>query len=128
MNKELKLRNEYRACIKLAQESDSKKEATHLKKEADELLQKLQASCGHSNTVILRSAFEGSYCMDYDDYHYEERICLTCGLAEAGPSFSYLIAKPIARFEGNYSKQIKSPLFFLLEECKEIALTTGYKV
>lgn len=124
----LDLRNEYSSCLKLANETDSKKEDKILRQEARDLLSKLQKICIHEHTVCLMSEYEGSYTDDYSDKCPEYRICLCCGLAESAyhGKFDKLITKPFSRFEGKYPDQIKNPLSYLLYECIEIANKEGY--
>jgi hypothetical protein len=101
----LQLRNDYRACIKLANETDSKSTDASLRKEASLLLGRLKSSCDHENSiVVLRSAYDGSHSYDYEDEHPEHRICLCCDVEESSYEaykFKRLIGTPIARFENN---------------------------
>ena len=129
----LQLRNEYLSCLKLADETDSKKEDFFLRKESKEILSKLREDCEHVETVCLQSEYEGSYSMDQDDRHPEDRICLCCGINESAYSgeFKKLLTVPIARFENGYYShklppQMKEPLKYLLSEAKEFALEKGY--
>jgi hypothetical protein len=130
----LKLRNEYISCIKLANETDSKKEDALLRSEAKALLEKLVSVCDHAETVCLCSEYEGSYSMDYDDRNSEDRKCLCCGIYESayGGEFKTLITTPIARFElgvfnSKLPNQLKHPLSYLLSEAKEYAINNGYR-
>jgi hypothetical protein len=141
MNKASELRQTYRACLKLASETDSKKEDATLRADAKQALDELKKICLHNHIVCLRSEYEGSYSDDYDDKHPEDRICLECGVTESAyhnrydGGFKFLNNKPIARFEGGiYSvkgrepmpDQMLHPLSYLLSECIEIAETKGY--
>lgn len=124
-----KLRSEYMSCVKLAHETDSKKEEAYLKADAKKSLEELQATCPHQHIVCLQSASRGSYSMDYDDRYPEKRVCLCCGITEAawtGEHFKVLIYMPFARFEDNGPEQIKNPLSYLLTDACEIAETKGY--
>lgn len=128
----LQLRNEHISCLKLAQETDSKREDAFLRSEAHVLLIKLRIQCKHIYTVCLCSEYEGSYTDDYSDSHPEERICLSCATRESvsqryGDKFKTLAAEPFARFEGKCPDQIKNPLSYLLSETIEIALAQGYR-
>ncbi len=125
----LQLRNVYASCIKLTNETDSKKEDFQLQAEAALALIQLQEKCSHMYIVCQRSSYEGSSCMDYDDRYPEERICLCCGIKEysSNDKFKSLNNDPLARFEGVYPDQIKNPLLYLLSETIEIALAQGYK-
>lgn len=134
MNEILQLRNEYISCLKLANETDSKKEDFLLRKESGEILSKLRKVCQHIETVCLRSEYEGSYTMDYDNHHPEDRVCLCCGIIESAyeNKFIKLTSIPIARFEcGFYSDklpaQLKEPFKFLLSEIKDFAIEKGYR-
>lgn len=132
MSEEVKsLRLEYRACLKLANETDSKKEDTILREEAKRLLVLLREKCPHAEVVMLRSAYEGSSCMDYDDRHGEDRICLCCGYTEYASysdMFTVLKVMPIARFENNAPPEVAKPLEYLLTDSVETALEKGYRV
>lgn len=135
MNKNIfQLRNDYCACIKLADETDSKKEDIILRQEAKVILEDLKQNCPHEDVVCLRSEYDGSYTRDYDDHCPEERLCLCCSSFESayGNKFKVLINVPFARFEmGFYNnklpEQMKTPLKFLLSEIKEFALEKGYR-
>lgn len=129
----LQLRHEYRSCLKLAAETDSKKEDVLLREEAASLLKKLREICPHEEVVCLCSEYDGSYTDDYSDKNPEDRICLCCGINESayGIKFLTLIKAPIARFTGGrYSDKLpaemKNPLDFLLSEVKEFAIEKGY--
>jgi hypothetical protein len=124
----LALRQEYMACIKLANETDSKKEDNHLRGEARIALDSLFKVCPHIHTVCLRSEHEGFQSMDWDDAHKEDRICLCCGEEESAwnPDWKILTATPFARFESDCPGQIKDPLSYLLTEVVDIAETKGY--
>lgn len=124
----LNLRNEYTSCLKLANETDSKKEDKLLRQEAIDILNKLQKICKHEYTVCLQSEYEGSYTDDYSDKNPEYRKCLCCGLTESAYSgkFDKLITKPFSRFENKYPDQIENPLSYLLYECVESAGEYGY--
>lgn len=124
----LALRQEYAACIKLANETDSKKEDLHLRGEAEVALEALREVCPHTHAVCLRSEYGGSYSMDYDDNHPERRICLCCGVDEWAydSEWKILTVLPFSRFEGDAPIQITSPLSYLLTEAIEVAETKGY--
>ena len=128
VEKALQFRREYMACIKLANETDSKKEDAHLRGEARVALDALFKACPHIHAVCLCSEYQGSYSMDYDDAHNEKRICLCCGKEESAwkSDWKILTATPFARFEGNCPDQIKHPLSYLLAETVEVAETQGY--
>lgn len=128
LNKLIQIRHEYTSCVKLARETDSKKEEAHLKNESYALLDKLRSECPHQHTVCLRSEYAGSYSMDYDDGHAESRICLMCGTNESAydKKWERLTTKPFARFEGNAPNEIKFPLDYLLSESQQIAEEIGY--
>jgi len=127
-----KLRADYRACVKLADETDSKSETATLQREAAVLLRQLRGECPHEQAVILRSYYEddsdpcnGWSCVP------ETRRCLCCGLQEDGTPdepFKILTREPIARFEYDAPSQIKSPLSHLLAELVELAIAKGYPV
>jgi hypothetical protein len=123
-----KLRNDHIICLKLASETDSKKEDFYLKKEAEKALDELRKICPHQHCVCLRSEYQGSYSYDYDDHHQEHRICLCCGIDEyaCNPDWKVLTTKPFSRFEGETPEQIKHPLFYLLSEVTELAEEKGY--
>lgn len=141
-DKVAELRQTYRACLKLADETDSKKEDMSLRNEATLALQELKKICPHDHIVCLRSEYEGSYTDDYDDAHPEDRICVCCGVIESaylrknyGKGFQVLTKNPLARFEGGIYQtgggsimppEMKSPLSFLLTECVEVAETKGH--
>lgn len=122
------LRNDYTSCLKLARESDSKKEDAYLREEARKALESLRKICPHYHTVCLCSEYHGSYLDDYDDAHKEHRICLCCGAEEYAwnPDWKTLKTEPFSRFEGKYPEQIKHPLDYLLSVSTEIAETKGY--
>jgi hypothetical protein len=122
------LRADYTSCIKLAEETDSKKEDAYLRAEAKEALDKLCKLCPHYHTVCLQSEYNSSYTMDCSDSHPEIRQCLCCGTHEYGyGGFKILTTEPFARFEGKYPNQIKEPLSYLLSEATEIAEIQGYR-
>jgi hypothetical protein len=122
------LRHTYLSCIKLARETDSKKEDAYLKVEASKALEELRKVCTHENTVCLRSEYEGSSSMDYDDRYPEDRICLCCGITESAYNnkWKILTVLPFARFEDKVPLQVKEPLLFLLTEARDVAETRGY--
>lgn len=122
------LRNDYTSCLKLARETDSKKEDAYLRLEAAKALEELRKICPHKHCVCLASEYEGSYSMDYDNSHKEHRICLCCGLEEYAwnPDWKELKTKPFSRFENKYPDQIKNPMKYLLSDATEIAETQGY--
>lgn len=129
----MSLRNEHRACLKLAGLTDSKKEDAHLREEAAKALAELKSICPHLEVVILRSEYSGSYSEDYDDRNPEERKCLICGVVESKyrdsrrEQFEILKNEHTKwRFEGKYPDQVKNPLGYLLSECTEAA-ATGYR-
>lgn len=143
MDKVSELRQTYKACLKLAQETDSKKEDLTLRLEAKQALEDLKKICPHNYVVCLRSEYEGSYSYDYDDGHPEDRICLCCGVKESAyqaryhnsEGFKILTNTPLSRFEGGYydrngrqetPDQIRNPLSYLLSECVEVAESKGY--
>ena len=82
MDELTKLRNEYKSCIKLADETDSKKEEKYLCKKAEFLLTKLQTECPHNEIVCTQRSYRGSQIDNYEDKHPEIRICLCCGIKE----------------------------------------------
>lgn len=120
----LQLRHTYMSCLKLAKETDSKKEEAYLKKEATDALTELRKVCNHQDTVCLRSE---SY--DYDDHYPEDRICLCCGIEEdaCNDKWKVLTIIPFARFESKQPDQVKHPLNYLLTEAREVAETQGYR-
>jgi hypothetical protein len=122
------LRNDYISCLKLAKETDSKKEEAYLKKEATDSLNKLRKVCPHQHTVCFRSEYDGSYLMDFNDSHQEHRVCLCCGIEEYAwnPDWKVLKIKPFSRFERDQPEQIKNPLSYLLSDVTEIAESKGY--
>lgn len=122
------LRVDYTSCLKLAGETDSKKETAYLMEEATKALDELRKICPHQHCVCLVSEYRGSYSYDYDDNHEEHRICLCCGIDEYAwnPDWKILITEPFARFEGKCPNQIARPLGYLLSEATEIAETQGY--
>ena len=124
----IKLRNEYVSCIKLAKETDSKKEDAHLKEEAKIALEQLKKCCTHNYTVVQQSEYSGSYSYDYDDHSPEDRICLICGTEEYAyeNKFKILTTVPFSRFEGKFADQIKNPLSYLLSDTIEVA-EKGYE-
>jgi len=123
-----RLRNDYISCLKLATETDSKKEDTYLRAEATKALTELRQICPHQHCVCLCSEYNGSYSMDYDDKHREHRICLCCGVEEYAwnPDWTILKVEPFSRFEGKFPDQIKYPLSYLLSEATDIAESQGY--
>lgn len=127
-NKISQLRNDHITCLKLAQESDSKKEDAYLREEAKKALDELRKLCPHQHSVCLHSEYNGSYIMDYSDHYPEHRICLCCGIDEYAYNSSWktLTVQPFARFEDKYPDQVKHPLQYLLTEATEIAETQGY--
>lgn len=132
MNKVLQLRHDYCVCIKLANETDSKKEDAELRIEAAQILIKLKENCPHEDVVCLRSEYHDYSDPDYN--HDEQRICLCCGIYESAwdKKFEKLITEPFSRLEINYysdklPEQMKNPLNFLLSEAKEIALEKSYR-
>lgn len=122
------LRQGYTTCIKLANETDSKKEDAHLRGEAKTTLETLRKECPHKHTVCLRSEFRGFYSNDYDDHHSEHRICLCCGTDEYAYNGEWkaLTITPFSRFEGSAPVQITNPLSYLLTEAIDVAETKGY--
>lgn len=122
------LRHDYMSCVKLARETDSKKEETFLLQEAKTALQQIRKMCPHTHTVCLNSEYGGSYSMDYDDGCPEHRICLCCGIDEYAHNeeFKQLTTTPFSRFENKFPDQIKNPLCYLLAEATEIAEKEGY--
>jgi hypothetical protein len=121
------LRNEYRACLKIANESDSKKETSFLLDEALRKVKELKKICKHKYIICLHSLYKGSYSYDYDDAHPELRICICCGEVESSyDSFLILKNKPFSRFENNAPVQIKKPLLYLLNEVIEVAESQGF--
>jgi len=128
MNNTPTLRHDYISCIKLAKETDSKKEEAFLKSEANKALEQLRKECQHTHTVCRRSQYNGSYLDDYSDHHNEYRVCLCCGIEEGAydNEFKTLTTKPFSRFENKYPDQIKNPLSYLLNDCVEIAEKQGY--
>ncbi len=125
----LQLRNEYVSCLKLANETDSKKEDAQLRSEARKALTGLVSICPHNHTVVKNSQYAGSYSMDYDDRKAEARVCLCCGYTEQAydNEFATLTTTPFIRFEGNYPNQVKDPFRYLLSEAKEAAEKEGYQ-
>lgn len=127
-NKTLQLRSEYSSCVKLAIETDSKKEEALLKKEAADVLEKLRKVCPHQHTVCLCTEYDGSYSFD-DVPCKEHRICLYCGVEEYAwnPNWKILTTVPFSRFASNPPAQIKNPLSHLLTDVLEIAMEKGFK-
>lgn len=119
----LPLRNDYMSCIKLANETDSKKEDAFLRAEAKKALEQLRKECDHTYTVCTCSQYNGSYTNDYSDSYPGARICLCCGVSENAydNEFKILTTKPFCRLTRNHPDQIKNPLSYLLNECIEIA-------
>lgn len=119
------LRNDYKALLKLANETDSKKLDIELRAEAKQILKKLQDNCPHNHTVILRES-------DYSDDSYESeiRVCLCCGVKEYSTKaweklkivqYKFLIPHP--HYICNCArcpKQLQEPLDYLLLECIDI--------
>jgi hypothetical protein len=132
LDKVSQLRNDYYSCIKLAAQTDSKKEDAYLKSEAAKSLAELVKLCSHQYIVCLQSEYSGSSSMDYDDHTPEHRICLCCGIEEYGykkpygKDFQRLTVKPFARFEGKAPQQVRHPLSYLLTEAVEIAEKEGW--
>lgn len=129
MNPEVtRLRNDYRACIKLAKETDSKTDDAYFRSEAQESLTALKKICSHDIVVVL-----SSYHKSYDSFEPsdpEYRICLICGEKEnefQSSQFKKLKTTPIARFEKDAPQEIEYPLNFLLEDCKQVAIEKGLK-
>jgi hypothetical protein len=124
----LQLRHDYMSCVKLAKETDSKKEDTFLKEEAHKALSQLEKLCPHQHIVCTKTEYEGCSIMDYDDHNPEHRVCLCCGQKDSayGNEFKILTNTPFARFEGKYPDQIKNPLSYLLTEATEVAEKEGY--
>lgn len=123
------LRHEYASCLKLADETDSKKEDAHLRGEAKVALDILRKMCPHMHTVCLQAEYAGSYIDDYDDKRRERRICLCCGTEEYAwnPDWKTLTQDPFTRIETDHPDQIKNPLRYLLTEAVEIAEEKGYR-
>jgi hypothetical protein len=121
-------RHDYMTCLKLARETDSKKEDAYLREEAKKALVELRKVCPHQHAVVLQSYYSGCSSMDYDDKNPEHRICLCCGEDERSydDTFKILTVRPFARFEGKYPDQIKKPLCYLLTDAIEIAEKEGY--
>ncbi len=121
------LRHGYRACIKLAKETDSKREEAALVSEADVLLNALRERCAHELTVILESSYQGCHSMDYDDRRPGTRICLKCGIGEREYDADFkILVDPFVRFEGNAPEEVRHPLRYLLAEAVEGA-ARGYR-
>lgn len=124
----IRLRNDYRACLKLAAETDSKQDDAYFKSEAQKSLEGLRKICPHDAVVVLNS-YQKAYS-SYDTSDPERRICLICGMKEeafAQSHFHILKLNPLSRFEENAPLEVERPLDYLLEECKELALEKGSK-
>lgn len=117
------IRHNYRAAIKLAHESDSKKETLSLVAMAKEELTQLRLECPHEHIVELSPAYEGSYSYDYDDWRVAHLICLMCGLEEYGPKV--LVKTPMYRCAGQLPLELREPLKFLLSEAVSAAEEHG---
>lgn len=124
----LQLRHTYLSCLKLARETDSKKEDAYLKKEAADALTELRKVCNHQDTVSLCDEYDGSYSRDYDDHHAAHRICLCCGTEEYSydDKWKVLTNSPFARAGSKPPAQLKNPLNYLLTEVRELAETKGF--
>jgi hypothetical protein len=123
-----RLRNDYRACLKLATETDSKKDDVYFRSEAQKSLEELQKICSHEFVVVLNS-YQKTYS-SYESSDPERRICLICGIKEQAMSqshFHQLKQNPLSRFEENAPPEVEHPLEYLLEESKELALEKGSK-
>jgi hypothetical protein len=123
MNTEItRLRNDYRACLKLAAETDSKIDELYFKTEAAKSLEELRKICQHDFIVTL-DRYYPSYS-SYEEADPQKRICLICALEEQSYTrhFKLLTTNPISYFNGDCSLELKFPLNYLLEEVKEVAL------
>lgn len=79
-------------------------EQAKLNARLDKRIAQLTDRCPHKTVVIVRSYYEGSYIDDWDDWHGEERLCLSCGIFESksrGETFNTLKNRPIARMENS---------------------------
>lgn len=119
------IRREYRACIKLADLTDSKREDGILRRDAAKLLDELKQACRHAHVVILRHEYAGSYSYDYDDAHGADHVCLCCGAMECdirGGKFETLTTPPFASLRSNLpAPELLAPLKYSLLECIEAA-------
>lgn len=122
----LALRHEYRACVKIAQDTDSKKEAASLTVEAKGLLERLRKVCPHEETIVLNS-YSPSYSWD-EDANPERRICLCCGVRDEMYYYNgtpekkpLILLHPKGHWNARKGSQIdlKEPLKYLLSECLE---------
>lgn len=80
-------------------------------------LDQLKKQCDHQATVILCSAYAGSYSWDRDDAHDEYRQCLVCGCQESAAHRDkfQVLTQPVYRLELGWpwssdSAYQKSPL------------------
>jgi hypothetical protein len=121
------LRDTYRACIKLANETDSKQEDKQLRSDAEEAFKELRAKCPHLHVVTTHP-----YCPSwgsYDEVTPEDRRCLCCGLDESGCADSDFakLHNPLGRVSwrgyGNDHEipaTIRKPLEYLMSEIMEL--------
>jgi hypothetical protein len=127
-SKALKLRHEYMSCIKLADETDSKKEDKVLREDAKSILETLKKSCKHQYVIITQDEYYDCYEAYNERYYNEERICLCCSLSDdsqkKGPLFLAKI-KPIARY---FKKDLNYPLKLLLQDILDMVVKHGYNV
>jgi len=122
------LRTSYRSCLKIADETDSKKEDTWLRVEAKATLEELKKICPHKDVIIMCSEYDGSYTNDYEDSMPECRKCLCCDIKEAhhlkfkNSKFEYLKDVDVQwRIDSKHHDQLTNPLNYLLSECQEVA-------
>lgn len=138
MNEKIQgLRDQYRACVKLADETDSKRDDVYLRKEAAEILVELRKVCDHTYTVVPQEYYEGSYCEDRTDAHKEKRLCLVCDIYEyawKAEDYKALKSTPFARIreDSRYSPMrpemkaaLNNPLQFLLSEMVDMVNAEG---
>lgn len=89
---------------------DLEKQIIIKEKELEELFNKkldLQDNCEHEHCLTVRGYYKGSYSMDYDDWEYEARICLSCGLYESEDQNNFKKLKnPIGRWLGFNDRKV----------------------
>lgn len=120
------LRNTYRACIKIADETDSKKEDAMLRADAKEALEELKKICTHDWCIMTQRPYNGDYDSDYSNTISEYRRCLFCNVFESSYSGFAILNKPATIYlsEDKYD-QAKRPLLYLLSEISEVIEKNG---
>lgn len=120
------LRLTYRSCLKIADETDSKKEDAYLRAEAKSTLEELKKICPHKDVAIV--GIEYRWYSDDDRGTPERRKCLCCDTNEEkyveGHKEKFLILKDENtkwRIDSKPHDELTNPLKYLLSECQEVA-------